>query len=247
MKKSLFLLALMLIMIGNTSMFAQEQLNDTESYKDKVIHINIGYSQAEIEPSSESLYLETANNIKSMAGLTMNVGGTYFFNKKTEFRPIKAGLAIDFINGTYNMYEEDKFYTHQDNYDITIDELKVGLGIGPAIVFSPAKKLNIQASAKYLPAVSLLNFDTHGDLSEFIGFSNGFSLGVSLSYNWLGFGVEYFIDAVKYKHLDEDTQYIDDNPERTPVSEVFGVRDGKLKTNGIRAFITFRFSQKNKK
>lgn len=215
-----------------------------KDYKERRGFINIGYSSSTLVPYNKG----TFNELSSSLGCAGSAGWDFYLNtKKPGLKKVKYGFAFDMLSISYNCYSfDDKkmFKAYDESY---VDDVQIGIKIGPTLVFSPSRNWNYRIYAQYCPAYAMLLFDTdYHDTSEFKGFSNGAVTGFTVSYGFIGLGVEYKHTGIKYSKCDEDMDYIssagsEPNPETMAESEAMGILDGKTKFNSLRFFLTFRF------
>lgn len=173
-------------------------------------------------------------------------GRNIYLHKKPIANILK--FAIDFgseINyaqykdliGDYNYSDNDFGYTDEsdNNYDLGYEDeeedmdlglhhIDVGLHIGPSISINPVSHLKILAYFRFVPSYSMLI------LSEefYQGFTPIFSYGGEISYKFIGIGIEGRTGSAKYK--DMIAEY-----EGTDALKI------KYKTSAMRVYISFRF------
>lgn len=204
-------------------------------YKDRRWHMNFYASQSTIMSTKDDF-----PDLKNSIGVGFSFGKTFLFKRKPGYHIAKYGIIADFLNINSNLYEiTDKYYWGVEDGK-EIEETYTGVQMGPTVVITPIRKLNIQLSAKFAFGYNslVIDYDTY---SDFNGASGGFSLGVDISYGIIGFGVEYRIQSVKY---DVEYDRIISNgvvyDYNYDIYDKIGIGEGKFKTNMLRAYLSIK-------
>lgn len=209
-----------------------------KDYKDRSFHINLGASSYTLVPAGDY----NIPDLKTTYSAGFSFGKTFFFKSKPGLQKVKYGVMFDFANLNYNCYELEENYYWGSVNESYIEQTELGIQIGPAMVYSPARNLNIQLYAQYAPSFGLLLFDTYNEYSEFTGFSNGAAAGFSISYGFIGVGVEYRYISTKFS--DDKTDISLSKPQKEEdimLSTKIGVIGNNICNNGLRAYLTFKF------
>lgn len=206
---------------------------------DRKKYINLGYIKQSLSP-------EFGNAFESKFGASFSSGRNIYLHKKPIANILK--FAIDFgsevnyaqykdLIGDYDYSDNDFGYTDEsdNNYDLGYEDeeedmdiglhhIDVGLHIGPSISINPVSHLKILAYFRFVPSYSMLI------LSEefYQGFTPIFSYGGEISYKFIGIGIEGRTGSAKYK--DMIAEY-----EGTDALKI------KYKTSAMRVYISFRF------
>lgn len=211
-----------------------------KDYKDRRGYINCGYSSSTLIPYNTGTFKELNSSITTV----FSAGRDFYLNtKKPGIKKLKYGFAFDIFSMSYNCYsfnDKKMFKARDESY---VDDIQIGMKIGPTVVFSPSRNWNYRIYAQYNPAYAGLLFDTDFDSSEFQGFSNSAVAGFTISYGFIGLGVEYKHTGVKYSKGDEnmDYNYINNygsEPDSGSLaeSEALGILEGKTKFNSVSFF-----------
>ena len=122
----------------------------------------------------------------------------------------------------------------------TMHEVEIGLQVGPSINFNIHRNSELHAYFRYAPSFSGFY---NGDEFQ-AGFGNFFVGGASVSWKFIGAGIEARFGSSKYKQYlslsdfgydDYEDTYVEEREEESGSDKV------KTKFHGCRAYITFRF------
>lgn len=218
-------------------------------WKDRKKYFNIGYS------------FQTLSNMdnadakwNSKYAIYYSLGRTFYLHKKPLFNMMKFGIDFgsDFTYAKYTDSEEEKEKynnpnsgnywsnifagTGGDQLDLGMQQIDVGLQIGPSITINPVDRLKISAYFHVTPSASiiLLNDDIN---CKFVPFM---SCGGSISYKIISIGVEGRWGHANYKafSINEDQE---EDVEMSDLSSLFETGHNRLKTKSLRLYIGFRF------
>lgn len=167
-------------------------------------------------------------------------GTTYRLHKKPIAKMIKFGLDVVWFDIQFSKYKTtddaatkwtSEFedipqsnnggnYDDDDSFNIDLGKsaLNIGMGIGPNICVAPfslssskaLQPLRVSAYFHYSPTVSMYMMSYDGEVEVSTGFCNMFNLGCVLQYRAIGLGVEGRWGQGKFKPLDFDSMFGDD-------------------------------------
>ena len=221
--KKLLLLTLVAI-LGAGQISAQEP-------KLRKGYFNLNYAAQQMSANYEGLEFKYP---KSKIGAGFTVGRTFFLHKEPLAGLVRIGLDATFFDLNWAQYD---FEGLNDDGEGTVEieigthQLEAAVGIGPSVTISPVKRLNIQGYFRFMPSYSLL----YQDETLFGNFGAFFATGGSVSFGAIGVGAEARFGSCKYKNIKSADDF-DKETSSMPDEDM-----GKLKTNGMRVYLTFRF------
>jgi hypothetical protein len=127
---------------------------------------------------------------------------------------------------TYADFED---LTDVEMSDAKMHQLDISvLGVGPSIHVMPVGRLGVHAYFRYQPGYGAYAPRIDGEIDYVMGgLVHGFVTGGALSWGALALGAEARWGTGNYKMLTDDETYLG--------------MEGKLKTSGIRAYLSLRF------
>lgn len=144
---------------------------------DRKKYINLGYIKQTLEP-------EFGNSFDSKFGASFSSGRNIYLHKKPIANILKfaidLGSEINYAQykdliGDYDFSYDD---TDDEDMDIGLHHIDIGLHIGPSISINPVSHLKILAYCRFVPSYSMLILN-----DEFYsGFTPLFSFGGEISY-----------------------------------------------------------------
>ena len=221
----------LMVMALSISGFASDQ--EDMPARNKFTNIGFSYSKLTQEGMPE---------LKSNIGVNFTKGTTYFLHKPIAHR-LRFGIDAVWTDINYANYKViyiDPAYPEYPD-KTTMHEVEVSLQVGPSINFNIHRNSELHAYFRYAPSFSGFY---NGDEFQ-AGFGNFFVGGASVSWKFIGAGIEARFGSSKYKSYfslndfggGDDGTYMEDEEmeERSSSDKV------KTKFHGCRAYITFRF------
>lgn len=214
-------------------------------WKDRKKYFNIGYA---IQTLS---HMEVANTKWNSAfAFYYSMGRTFYLHKKPLFNMMKFGIDLGLPDLTYAKYTDSKdkqedtesgnlsdlFAGSENELDLGMQQVDIGIHVGPSITLNPVDRLKICAYFHVIPSASIimLNNDINCKFVPFL------SCGGSISYKVISVGVE-----VRWGHANYKSFSVKENQEEevsmSDLSSLFETGHNKLKTKTIRMYIGFRF------
>ena len=180
-------------------------------------YVNIGFINGSLEQ-------EGCPELKSNYGAMFSVGRTFYLHKKPIGKVLKFGIDATWFDLTYTNYKVQHI-TYYETNNFQIHEAEAGMQIGPSLTLNPIKKMNIHLYFRYAPSFSCYYAD-----DSFQGkYATYLASGGAFSYSFFGLGIEWRHSTNKFDPLLSLDSALED------------VKKLKTKTNGIRAYITFKF------
>lgn len=185
---------------------------DDRHWKKK--YLNIGFVNT-------SFNQEGTPQLKSNYGASLTVGRTFYLHKKPIANILKFGIDATWFDINYTNYDVTHI-TYWNTNKFQIHEGEIGMQVGPSLTINPISKMNIHVYFRYAPSFSCFYAD-----DEFQGgYATYIVGGGSLTYSFFGLGLEWRHGTSKFDSL-LNWSNVSENIE--------------TKTNGIRAYITFKF------
>lgn len=169
--------------------------NRNEELWAKGRYTNIGYmfDQATLDYDKSMKY-------KSLFGITLTQGTTFYLHKRPIGNFLKFGLDVNWIDFSFGQYKYNgphNQYIPSSEYDQKYWAFFIGIaGFGPRITFAPfgtsskdIAYLKIAAYAHYQPTIGLSYYDGYREHIP-TKYDNVFQVGARISYKAIGFGVE---------------------------------------------------------
>lgn len=162
-----------------------ERDNRNEEIWEKGRYTNIGYMF-----DKATLDFDKSLQYKSLFGITLTQGTTFYLHKRPIGNFLKFGLDVNWIDFSFGQYKSPK---DPDKYWAFF----IGIaGFGPRITFAPfgtsSKNiafLKIAAYAHYQPTLGLSYYDGYREHIP-TKYDNVFQVGARISYKAVGLGVE---------------------------------------------------------
>lgn len=208
--------------------------DDDRVWKKRRKYFNFSYHIGNLKPADHDSY-----GCDSEMGFGMDVGRTWYLHKRPLAGLMKVGLDATFLSVSYDKlgeiaYPDDLFGIVMGGGDGMMGELDemvdignhridVGMQVGPSLTVNPVKALMLRAYFHYCPTYSMLLVD-----DDFCSnYASLFTYGLSVSYGFIGVGVEHRFGSGNY----ECNAYlpISDMNDRT-----------KLKTSAVNFYISFK-------
>lgn len=178
-------------------------------------YINLGFINTAMSQDGVS-------DLKSNYGASFTTGKTFYLHK-----PIggflRFGIDATWCDLNYASYKIKHItYWGTDSYQYHQGE--ISMHVGPSVTIRPVGELIVHGYFRYAPSFSVLYADEifYGNYATF------FVGGASISYGMIGLGIESRFGDCKYKELIGG-----DEGDNLPIS--------KIKYNGWKAYLTFRF------
>lgn len=208
--------------------------SDSEDMPARNKFTNIGFSYSKLKQDGMP-------ELKSDIGVNFTKGTTYFLHKPIAHR-LRFGIDAVWTDINYSNYKVTYINPEYPEYPdkTTMHEVEIGVQVGPSANFNIHRNSELHAYFRYAPSFSGFY---NGDEFQ-AGFGNFFVGGASVSWKFIGAGIEARFGSSKYKqylslsdygHDDYDTTYVEEQEEESGSDKV------KTKFHGYRAYITFRF------
>lgn len=179
--------------------------------------------------------------LKSDIGVNFTKGTTYFLHKPIAHR-LRFGIDAVWTDINYSNYKVTYIDPEYPEYPekTTMHEVEIGVQVGPSVNFNIHRNSELHAYFRYAPSFSGFY---NGDEFQ-AGFGNFFVGGASVSWKFIGAGIEARFGSSKYKQYlslgdfgydDYEDTYVEEQEEESGSDKV------KTKFHGCRAYITFRF------
>ncbi|MCD8266204.1 MAG: hypothetical protein LUC33_03520 [Prevotellaceae bacterium] len=251
MKRIAYLM--MILLLPAVSALGQDD-EDNGYFKKR--YANISFSKSTLEQGLLS--------VKSNYGLSLSVGRTFYVTKPL-LNILRVGIDATWIDLSYRNYDAP-YYDPYDSYDylgryysntrsywdygdyyeddddekLSIHELGIGVQFGPSITINPVKQLDIHAYLRYAPTFAAFYY-TDGIFRG--GYGSFWTAGLSVTYRFIGLGIEGKFGRTKVGNIIEDD---DDDDEDYgyggySVSSSNWSKKMKTLTNGFRIYLAFRF------
>ncbi len=206
-----------------------QNMEKEEYYKKK--YLNISFTNA-------TLKQDGLLNVRGNYGVSLSRGKTYYVTESPFFNMLRVGIDATWFDFSYRNYNDasslfdiydyfnnfyDDYYDYDDDDEGShkINEMAVGVQVGPSVTLNPVSKLNIHAYVRYAPSFAAFYYD--GLFRG--GYGSYFTTGFSVTYSCIGIGIEGKFGRTKVGSvIDEDW-------------------DKKMKTttNGFRVYLAFRY------
>lgn len=207
-----FFLSLVMVLVSTLSIFAQTE----NTPKSRRTYLNIGFPMM-------SMSHDYFTDLKSGYGASLTIGTTYYINKEPIAGVLHIGIDATWFDANFVGYHiEHSGYWGKIDYPYYEGEVSVHLG--PSITLNFPREFKIHAYYRIAPSISYLYEDLY--YSHRLGYSTFFNGGVSISKGVFGIGIENRIGNCQYQLVDDPCISID---------------MGKVKHNGWRGYITYRF------
>ncbi len=174
--------------------------------------------------------------IHSDIGVAFTKGNTYYLHKPIAGM-LRFGIDAVWTDISYANYKVNQYtpsYSSPsgfDLYDYSIHQVDLGLQAGLSATVNLFRRFQASAYFRYNPCLQVLSND--GEVQP--GFANMFVGGVSVSYSFIGLGIESRFGRCKAKtYFNPDD--IDEN-----WSGFSGSDKVTTKLSGIRAYLSIRF------
>ena len=208
--------------------------SDTEDMPARNKFTNIGFSYSKFKQ-------EGMPELKSDIGVNFTKGTTYFLHKPIAHR-LRFGIDAVWTDINYSNYKVIYIDPEYPEYPekTTMHEVEIGVQVGPSVNFNIHRNSELHAYFRYAPSFSGFY---NGDEFQ-AGFGNFFVGGASVSWKFIGAGIEARFGSSKYKQYlslsdfgydDYEDTYVEEREEESGSDKV------KTKFHGCRAYITFRF------
>lgn len=193
---------------------------------DRKKYFSIGYAKQTLSP-------EYSNEFKSKFGVSMVSGRNIFLHKKPVANMLK--FAIDLgsdvnyaqyndLEGDYDMPDPEPGYEDEEDMDLGLHHVDIGLHVGPSISINPVSHLKLSVYFRFVPSYSMLILN-----SEFYqSFTPLFTYGGEISYKAIGIGIEGRSGNAKYTDMLAQTEGSDSMKI-------------KYQTSAMRFYISLRF------
>jgi len=251
--------------VAGTSENVVRKDGDTEQLSSNVWKrtrfFNVSYVTQDLEAS------DAGAKWKSKFGVAASLGNTYLLHRRPIAGLLKFGLDVKWFDINYVQYKDDielggksiAGYTPNideeenpfDNFDIDMQQLDAGIGVGPSVHIAPFAKVGhgleyLKASLyfHFTPSYSaILTDDEDGDVEFNHGFCPFFNFGGAISYKLISVGFESRLGSAKYKMAGFDDVEIDPNdPDQDYEVPEFGTKGKqKFKTSSLRVYLSLRF------
>ena len=208
--------------------------SDSEDMPARNKFTNIGFSYSKLKQDGMP-------ELKSDIGVNFTKGTTYFLHKPIAHR-LRFGIDAVWTDINYSNYKVTYIDPEYPEYPekTTMHEVEIGLQVGPSVNFNIHRNSELHAYFRYAPSFSGFY---NGDEFQ-AGFGNFFVGGASVSWKFIGAGIEARFGSSKYKQYlslgdfgydDYEDTYVEEQEEESGSDKV------KTKFHGCRAYITFRF------
>lgn len=181
-------------------------------------YLNLSYS-------IQHLDLGDGDKLDANYGAAFTVGRSFYLNKnKPLARMIRFGIDATWLDLNYANYSQTYQYEgHEETSQM--HQAEIGMQVGPSIHIAPVRRLNAHLYFRYAPTFgAIYSEDTFGG-----NYASFFVTGISVNYGAIGVGAERRWGSCKYKEFGGgDSEEGDSSASR-------------LKTAGMRVYITFRF------
>ncbi len=202
-----------------TSEQERQELQELRDFKKRSLlnkgYTNISYSKQELTDPVSGLG-RTAD-----IGAAISRGRTFVLHREPIASMVFVGLDATWIDINYAQYKAPK------NSDaLSFHQADFGMGIGPSVHVLPIGKLGIHAYFRYHPTFAT-GISTEDGFEIQGGYSSVFTTGGAVSWSFISLGAEARWGTGNYKKLfggDEES-----------------VNLGKLKTSGMRIYLSFRY------
>lgn len=228
MKKTVLLLALALA--GAQVVSAQRVEIDGVSSREMYNHeqrslVNTGYTNLSFVVQKMVDPLTGVKSETSDWGAAIAKGRTFVLHRRPIARMIYFGLDANWVDlnyAHYNMSVSGRTKSQILQADISV------LGLGPSVHVMPVEKLGIHAYFRVLPTYGAYANRVGGEFLYVMGgLYPAFTTGGAVSWGAISLGAEARWGTADYEQLTDD--------------EDFNVLEGKLKTSGLRAYVSLRF------
>lgn len=222
----------------------KEQLND-QIWANRKRYFNIAYGiQTLTHQEQEDLQW------RSKWAAAIVKGTTYYLHRKPIAGMIKFGLDWTQIDLHVANYQTDfggqytprpsidgfSEFNYEDDYDndFGLWQMEASMHIGPSVTINPVSHLKVNAYFRYAPSFSAIYLDDNFNYN----YATFFVTGAAVSYKTISLGWERRWGSAKYKSIELDDL---SHSEERDVANVLAHSDNKLKTSGMRVYLSFRF------
>lgn len=223
---------------------------DKKIWKNRAKYFNIGYVKQNLSETGGDEF-----KLKSEFGASMSWGHTYYLHKKPLLGMIKFGLDASWVDMSFakystinlenslgtrsiwdgNDYDEDEDYDEDLDLDLKLGyyQLEIGMSVGPSVTVNPIDHLKVNAYFHFTPSASMIFLDDNISTS----YASFFNVGAAVSYKFISIGVEKRWGSANYNSLSLDEFDSEEDLE----TDLFLSSKKKMKTSGLRAYISFRY------
>lgn len=221
---------------------------DKKIWKNRAKYFNIGYVKQNLSETGGDEF-----KLKSEFGASMSWGCTYYLHKKPLLGMIKFGLDASWVDMSFAKYStinlENSLGTrsiwdgndYDEDYDEDLDlelelgyyQLEIGMSVGPSVTINPIDHLKVNAYFHFTPSASMIFLDDNISTS----YASFFNVGAAVSYKFISIGVEKRWGSANYNSLSLDEFDSEEDLE----TDLFLSSKKKMKTSGLRAYISFRY------
>lgn len=221
---------------------------DKKIWKNRAKYFNIGYVKQNLSETGGDEF-----KLKSEFGASMSWGRTYYLHKKPLLGMIKFGLDASWVDMSFAKYStinlENSLGTrsiwdgndYDEDYDEDLDlelelgyyQLEIGMSVGPSVTINPIDHLKVNAYFHFTPSASMIFLDDNISTS----YASFFNVGAAVSYKFISIGVEKRWGSANYNSLSLDEFDSEEDLE----TDLFLSSKKKMKTSGLRAYISFRY------
>lgn len=195
-------------------------------------YLNIGYVSQHIKADDD---FDGESKLKSKFGASLSSGRTFFLNRDPIAKVLYFGIDWTYLDLNYAQFKQSETYSFEDGNGVMITETdnyvihkgEIGMQVGPSVHVGLTDGFTLSGHVRYAPSYSLLYADE--DFSG--GFGNFFTTGLTANYGAFGLGFETRWGSAKHSFniaIDELEE------QEVTVKE-------KIKLNGSRVFLAFRF------
>lgn len=198
----------------------QKQQKDNSRFRGKYRNLSF---------ASQSMTIDgTSGVLKKGIGGAFVSGRTYTLHKKPVAGMIRFGIDATWTDLQYTNYRYNEAMTAILGGKAQIHQLTYSLGVGPSVNVNPISQLWVHLYFRYAPTLGFM-FQSAGDeLNIYYGFNNYFVGGGAVSWGVISLGAEAHWGGGNYTIIGGG-------------DEGFQTSKAKIKTNGYRVFVSFRF------
>ena len=168
-------------------------------------------------------------------GAAISKGRTFVLHRRPISGVMFVALNVNWFDINYAQYGFTAYVDLESYIDggmlpeARMHQLDISaLGVGPSIHVVPIAKLGVHAYFRYQPGYGAYGPRVGDEFPYVMGcIVHGFVAGGAVSWGSLALGAEARRGTGNYKMLTEDDAYLD--------------MEGKLKTSGLRAYVSLRF------
>lgn len=186
---------------------------------------------------------------KSDFGVSLAFGRTFYLHKKPLFNMLKFGLDATWLDISYAKYSQPEGWVEpseaieqeypEEEIDLGVHQVELGLHVGPSITLNPVNHLKISGYFHFIPSGSILIMNDEANSS----YVSNFAAGAAIAYKAISLGIESRWGKAKYNSFsgDESAMDTEDMEGDFDLDDALTSGKNRMITKSIRFYLTFRF------